>query len=125
MIVGLAVSSLVALILTMTLMTRLCGGLFPMELLLGWGFSVANGWAAVILHRRAMRYEFHGCLRWGLAGDTGRLVATGAVLLGRRWIGAPELFPLAIAVVVGYLVFMINDVWLLVTACSQKTEDYD
>jgi len=125
MIIGLGVSAAVALGLSMALMYLLCGGLFPKELLLGWGFALVNGWAAVILHRRAMRQGICDGLGWGLVGDAGRLAAAGALLLGRGWLGVTELIPLAISVVIGYLVFMINDVWLLHSTFLQETGNYD
>jgi hypothetical protein len=111
--VGLAVSLLITAALSSAIVMFACGRLFTRELALGVAFAFANGAAAVALHRRALRSGMAGFLRWALLGDAVRLAAAGGLLGWYRWCRPEAFVALAIPVVVGYLVFMMLDVWVL------------
>lgn len=112
-VAGFFVSLGLASLLSLTIMHAAWGGLYAAELRLGLAFAVLNGVVALVTHGCALGGTIGRCFAWAAAGDAIRMAAAAAVIFGRRWLGAEHLAPLALTVAVSYLVFMVNDVWVL------------
>lgn len=110
-------ASVIAALVTSVAFARVAfGGIDVGGIACGWAIAVASSAVALLLDRRSVGSDSRSFLLYGLLGKGVRFIVVAGLAVGFPLISDGGYVSFATALVIGYLVLMVYEIWTLYVA---------